>query len=272
MKRILPLLLLLILIPVYVFCDTTSVVIEGFKVDTQGNEGAYLFPKLWDPNSNDMSVVTSSEVDINARGASGDGILAFTWVLYGNYYGNASISLNISPLTCIDEEDNPNYLPFTLTFECGNTMISHFTVPYNSSPISNASFTTRENQTTYTFKYADFISSISAAGNTISSPASLSLAKASMAWDVNPGAGTHTGNQTFTVQYCMSAKSTVSIGNTVINNSSNYPKLCNQWNRSGSVYIKIDTNANAEYTKGGVVYTATSGVYTSTITVTCTGV
>ena len=97
---------LILLIPFCGFCDTTEVVIEGFKVDTQGNQGAYLFPKLWDPNNNDMSVVTSSEVDINARGASGDGLLAFTWVLYGNYYGKASVSFSISPLTYIDAEEN----------------------------------------------------------------------------------------------------------------------------------------------------------------------
>ena len=70
----------------------------------------------------------------------------------------------------------------------------------------------------------------------------------------------------------MNETSIVSIGNNVISSKSNYPDLCNQWNRAGSVYIKIDTNANAEFTKSGVVYTAVSGVYTSTITVTCTGV
>lgn len=272
MKRIIALLIVLSLIPVFVFCETTEVVIEGFKVDTQENSGAYLFPKIWDPNSNDMSVATSSEVDITARSAAGDGILAFTWVLYGNLFGNASVSFSISPLTYVDAQDNANYLPFTLTFVCGNTMISHFTVPYNSTPISNASFTIRENQTTYTFQYSDFINSITAGENTISSPASLSAAKASLSWDVNPGAGTHTGNQSFSVDYSMNETSIVSIGNNVISSKSNYPDLCNQWNRAGSVYIKIDTNANAEFTKGGVVYTAVSGVYTSTITVTCTGV
>lgn len=272
MKRLMLLFFVLILLPVCLFCETTTVVIEGFKVDTQGNEGLYLFPKLWDSNNNDMSVVLSSEVAITARSASGDGILAFTWVLYGNCFNDASVTFSVSPMTFIDDEDNVNYLPFTLTFACEDTRVSHFTVPYNSTPLANASFTIRENQTTYTFQYSDFVKSITAGGNTISNPASLSSAKASLSWDVNPGAGTHTGNQSFSVLYSLSSKSKVSIGNNVINNVAQYPNLCNQWNRSGSVYVKIDTNANAEYTKGGVVYTAASGVYTSTITVTCTGV
>ncbi|MBR6086066.1 MAG: hypothetical protein IKP61_10725 [Spirochaetales bacterium] len=272
MKRLMLLIFILILLPVCLFCETTTVVIEGFKVDTQGNEGAYLFPKLWDSNNNDMSVVVSSEVGITARGASGDGILAFVWVLYGNYYQDASVTFSVSPMTYVDDQDQVNYLPFTLTFVCEDTMVSHFTVPYNGTPISNSSFTTRNANTTYTFQYSDFIKRITAEGNTINNPASLSSAKASLSWDVNPGAGTHTGDQSFSVLYSLSSKSKVSIGNNVISDSNNYPNLCNQWNRSGSVYIKINTNANAEYTKGGVVYTAASGVYTSTITVTCTGV
>ena len=272
MRRTLLLFLMLILLPVSVFCERTEVIIEGFKVDNEGTSGAYLFPKTWDPNNNDMSVVSSSEVDITARGASGDGILAFTWVLYGNYYNNASVSFTVGPMTYVDDNDNAHYLPFTLTFACGDTMISHFTVPYNSTPISNASFTTRSNNITYTYKYSDFIKKITAGATVINAPATLSAAKASMSWTVNPGAGTHTGNQTFTVDYSMSQKSTVSIGNDVINNSNEYPDLCNQWNRAGSAYITIDTNANAEYTQGGVVYTATSGVYSSTITITCEGV
>lgn len=272
MKRLLLPFVILVLLPVWLFCESTEAVIEGYKIDTQNNNSVYMFPKLWDPNNNDMSVKTSSEIDITARGASGDGILAFSWVLYGNYYGNASVSFSISPLTFVDEEDNAHYLPFTLTFACGNTMISHFTVPYNGTPISNNSFTVRENNTTYTFRYSDFINSITAGGTTITSPSSLSAAKASMSWDVNPGAETHTGNQSFSIEYSLSEKSTVSIGNIVISSSGDYPRLCNQWNRAGSAYIKINTNANAEYTKGGVVYTAVSGVYTSTITVTCTGV
>lgn len=272
MKQILVMVFFLLLVPVLVFCATTEVVVEGFKVDTHENSGAYLFPKLWDSKSNDLSVVNSSEVDINARGASGDGILAFTWVLYGNYFNKASVTFTISPLTFVDAEENSNYLPFTLTFVCGETMISHFIIPYNSTPLSNNSFTNRENNTTYTFQYADYINSITVAGEALSSPSSLSGARTSMTWDVNPGAGTHTGDQTFSIEYSLSEKSTVSIGTNTINNKANYPKLCNQWNRAGSAYIKIDTNANAEYTKGGVVYTAVSGVYTSTITVTCTGV
>ena len=272
MRRMLLLFLILILLPVSVFCERTEVIIEGFKVDNEGTSGAYLFPKIWDPNNNDMSVVSSSEVDITARGASGDGILAFTWVLYGNYYNNASVSFTIGPMTYVDDNDETHYLPFTLTFACEDTMISHFTVPYNSTPISNASFTTRSNNITYTYKYSDFIKKITAGATVINSPATLSAAKASMSWTVNPGAGTHTGNQTFSVDYSMSQKSTVSIGNDVINNSNDYPDLCNQWNRAGSAHIKIDTNANAEYTQGGVVYTAASGVYSSTITITCEGV
>ena len=174
-------------------------------------------------------------------------------------------------MTYLDEHDEPHYLPFTLTFVCEETMISHFTVPYNGNPISNASFTMRENNITYTFKYSDFIKKITPGdGSPINSPATLSAAKASMSWTVNPGEGTHTGSQTITIDYSMSQTSTVNIGNNVI--SSNYPDLCNQWNRAGSAYIKIDTNANAEYTQGGVVYTATSGVYSSTITITCEGV
>ena len=272
MKRAFLLIIVLILLPVCLFSETTEVVLEGFKVDTQENSGAYLFPKIWDPNNNDMSVATSSEVDITARSASGDGILAFTWVLYGNYYNNASVTFTVSPLTYVDAQDEAHYLPFTLTFVCGNTMISHFTVPYNSTPISNTSFTTRSNNTTYTFQYSDFIKKITAPGTTINSPSSLSAAKASMSWTANPGTGTHTGNQTITIDYSMSSKSVVSIGNNVISTAADYPSLCNQWNRAGSAYIKIDTNVNAEYTEGGIVYTATSGVYTSTITVTCTGV
>ena len=272
MKKTSLLLLITLLLPLYIFCDTTEVVIEGFKGDAQQNSGVYLFPKIWDPSNNDMSVASSSEVDINARGASGDGLLAFTWVLYGNYYNKATVSFEVSPMTFVNEHDEVNYLPFTLTFVCGNTMISHFTVPYNSTPISNSSFTVRENQTTYTFKYSDFITKITAGENTINSPSSLSAAKASLSWTVNPRAGTHTGNQTFSVEYALSTKSTVSIGNTVITSSGSYPTLCNQWNRAGSVYIKIDTNANAGYTIGGTVYTAVSGVYTSTIIVRCSGV
>ena len=272
MKRMFLFFLLLILLPVYMFCERTEVVIEGFKVDNDATSGAYIFPKIWDSNNNDMSVVSSSEVGINARGASGDGILAFTWVLYGNYYKNASVSFSISPMTFVDDHDEAHYLPFTLTFVCEETMISHFTIPYNGNPISNASFTIRENGNTYTFKYSDFITKITAAGTTINSPASLSAATASMSWTVNPSAGTHTGNQEFSIDYSLSQKSTVSIGNNVITNSNRYPDLCNQWNRAGSAYIKIDTNANAEYTQGGVVYTAASGVYSSTITITCEGV
>lgn len=271
MKRSILLILILILLPICIFSETTEVVIEGFKVDNTSAGGAYIFPKIWDPNSNDMGIISSSEVDITARGASGNGILAFTWVLYGNYYGNASVSFSVSPMTFVDEQDATHYLPFTLTFVCGQTMISHFTVPYNSSPISNASFTTRENGNTYTFKYSDFIKKITAGGTTINSPASLSAATASMSWTVNPGAGTHTENQTFSIDYSMSQKSTVSIGAEVIDNSINYPNLCNQWNRAGSAYIKIDTNANASYTQNGTEYTAESGIYTSTITITCTG-
>ena len=134
------------------------------------------------------------------------------------------------------------------------------------------SFTIRENNTTYTFKYADYISKITVAGETITPPSSLSAARASMSWDVNPGAETHTGTQSFSVEYSLSEKSIVSIGNNVINSIGSYPRLCNQWNRTGFVYITIDTNASAQYTKGNVVYTATSGTYTSTITITCSGV
>ena len=254
------------------FCDTTEVVVEGFKVDTQQNNGTYLFPKIWDPSNNDMSVMTSSEVGINARKASGDGILAFTWVLYGNVYKNATVSFAVGPLTFVDDQNNAHYLPFTMTFVCGNTMISNFTVPYNSTPISNSSFTVRENQTTYTFKYSDYITKFTVAGTTINSPSTLSSAKASMSWNVDPGADTHTGTQTFSIEYALSSKSTVSIGDTVITSSGNYPTICNQWNRAGSAYIVINTNANAEFTKNNIVYTAVSGVYVSTITVTCTGV
>ena len=272
MKKLLLLFSILILLPFCVLSDSTEAVIEGYKVDTQGNNGVYLFPKLWDPGNNDMSVVSSSEIDITARGASGDGILAFTWVLYGNYYNMATVSFEISPLMFIDDEETANYLPFTLTFVCGNTMISHFTVPYNSTPISNNSFTIRENNTTYTFQYADFINSITAGETTISAPLSLSAAKASLSWDVDPGAETHTGKQTFSIEYSMSSKSIVRIGDAVVSSIGDFPNVCNQWNRAGSAYIKINTNANAEFTKSGVVYTAASGIYTSTITVTCTGV
>ena len=272
MKKLLLFLFITFLLPVYMFCDTTEVVIEGFKGDTQQNNGTYLFPKIWDPSSNDMSIVTSSEISINARGASGDGILAFTWVLYGNIYKNASVSFTVGPMTFVDDQNDAHFLPFTMTFVCGNTMISNFTVPYNSTPISNNSFTVRENNITYTFRYADYINSITAGGTTISAPSSLSAAKASMSWDVDPEANTHTGTQTFSVEYTLSSKSTVSIGDNIITSSGSYPTQCNQWNRAGSAYIKINTNAKAEYTTGGVVYTATSGVYTSTITVTCTGV
>lgn len=271
MKRVILLFLILILLPVCIFSETAEVVIEGFKADNDATGGEYLFPKIRDSNNKDMSVEPSSEVGINARGASGEGILAFTWVLYGNYYNKASVSFSISPMTFVDDHDDAHYLPFTLTFVCGETMVSHFTVPYNGNPISNSSFTIRENGNTYTFKYSDFITKITAEGTIINSPASLSAATASLSWVVNPGADTHTGSQTFSIDYSMSQTSKVSIGNNVIDNISEYPTLCNQWNRAGSAYIKIDTNANAEYTQGGVVYTAASGVYTSTITITCEG-
>ena len=71
----------------------------------------------------------------------------------------------------------------------------------------------------------------------------------------------------------MSSKSIVSIDNNVISSgNSSYPSLCNQWNRSGTAYVKLDINANAEFNVGGTIYTATTGVYRSTITVSFTGV
>ena len=274
MKKSSVLFLLVFLLPTCIFCITKEVQVQAYKVDIGEVVNPYIFSTIWDPSENDLSVSGSSQVEIAARGASGDGIVAFTWVLYGNLFGNASVSFDISPMTFTDDEEEVHYLPFTMTFVCGNTMISHFTVPYNSaSPISNSSFVLRQNNNTYTYQYSDYISSMTATGTANTVPATLSAAKKTLSWTVNPGAETHTGSQSVGITYNLGTKSVVSIGNNVINSgNNNYPSLCNQWNRSGTAYIKVDINANAEYTVGGTVYTAVSGIYRSTVTVTFTGV
>ena len=273
MRKIYLFLILIALVSSSAFCITTDITINAYKVDRSEGHAAYFYAKVLDPNSNDMTVVQSSNVDISARGASGDGIVAFTWILYGDIYKAVSVSIDVGPMTYIDGEDVSHYIPFSMTFECGNTMISHFTVPYNSaSPIESASFTTRENNKTYKFKYSDYITKMATNGGAGSAVASLANAKATLTWTVNPSTGQHTSNQSFDVTYNMSSKSVVSVNNNVINNANQYPSMCNQWNRSGTAYIKLDIDANAEFRVNNTTYTATSGIYRSTVTVTCTGV
>lgn len=272
MKRVYFLLTILAIVSRFAFCVTTDVSINAFKVDRTEGFSSYVYPAIHDPNDIDMSIVQSSQVDISARGASGDGIVAFSWVLYGNVFGAASVSFNIGPMTYVDEDDIVHYIPFSMTFVCGETMISHFSVPYNSnSPIESNSFTIRENNKTYKFKYSDIVTSISTNGGASSVPASLAAARTTLSWDVNPGAGTHTANQSFTVNYNMSSRSIVSVGDSVLSNQSQYPTVCNQWNRSGTAYIKMNIDANAEFSVNNTRYTASSGIYRSMITVTCTG-
>ena len=274
MKKVSALLLLLVLLPAYIFCVTNEVQLQAYKVDKGEVVNPYIYSTIWDPSENDLSISGSSQIDIAARGANGDGIVAFTWVFYGNVFGVASVSFEVGPMTYTDDEDVSHYLPFTMTFVCGDTMVSHFNVPLNSnSPVSNANFTMRNNNTTYTYRYSDYISSFSATGSSAFAPTTIDQARKSLSWTVNPGNGSHTESQTVGITYNMSSKSIVSIDNNVISSgNSSYPSLCNQWNRSGTAYVKLDINANAEFNVGGTIYTATTGVYRSTITVSFTGV
>lgn len=272
MRRVFLFLIMITLVSSSAFCVLTDITINAYKVDRSEGNAAYIFPTVKDPNSNDMSVVQSSAVDISARGASGDGIVAFSWVLYGNVFKSVSLSFEVSPMTYTDDEDNSHYIPFSMTFVCGDTMVSHFTVPYNSnSPVESPSFTIRDNNTTYKFKYSDYITKMATNGGAGSAVASLANARTTLSWEVNPGAGTHTGTQSFDVTYNLSSKSKVLVGDSQIS-SSQYPSVCNQWNRSGTAYIKLNIDANAEYNVNNTIYTATSGIYRSTIIVTCTGV
>ena len=272
MRRVFLFLIMITLVSSSAFCVLTDITINAYKVDRSEGKTAYVFPTVKDPNSNDMSVVQSSMIDISARGASGDGIVSFSWVLYGNVFKSVSLSFDVSPLTYIDDEDESHYIPFSMTFVCGDTMVSHFTVPYNSnSPVESSSFTVRDNNTTYKYKYSDYITKMATNGGAGSAVASLANARATLSWEVNPGAGTHTGSQSFEVVYNLSSKSKVSVGNNEIS-ANQYPSICNQWNRSGTAYIKLNIDANAEFRVNNTSYTAASGIYRSTIIVTCTGV
>lgn len=272
MRRVFLFLIMITLVSSSAFCVLTDITINAYKVDRSEGNAAYIFPTVKDPNSNDMSVVQSSAVDISARGASGDGIVAFSWVLYGNVFKTVSLSFEVSPMTYTDDEDNSHYIPFSMTFVCGDTMVSHFTVPYNSnSPVESPSFTIRDNNTTYKFKYSDYITKMAINDGAGSAVESLANAKATLSWTVNPLTGTHTDNQSFNVTYNMGNKSVVSVGNTIINNQNQYPSVCNQWNRSGTAYIKMNIDADADFEVNNETYTAVSGIYRSTVTVTCMG-
>jgi hypothetical protein len=257
--------ILLLLVAFPLFAAKTNLLISGIKYGQAEGGGVEALQevRILDSSSSEIGI-GSVEIPVTARSASEDGIIAFSWVFNGNQFKVATLHFNITPFTCTytdsNEVEQTSYLPFSMHFECSDTKVGNFTIPYRSSdnPLGNNGFKLTIGDKDYVYEYSDSITAMTGISN---GPASIAAATCDLSWDTSA-----TGSKDFYVTYNMSLFSAVSKDGTALT-SGNYPDLCNHWNRRGTAYIKLDINADGTYTVGGTTYTIEPGSYVSTVTI-----